>query len=68
MPCVAKGVACRDILHAIYGSMKWEIPAIIAIKSNVTSANLVLRFGVNMFYCGKTMYTAFKHADTKDVW
>ena len=66
--CAAKGSACRDILHANYESIKWEIPAIIALKSNVKSANPVLRFVVNIFYCDKTEYTALKHADTKGEW
>ena len=45
----------------------WKIPPIIAVKSNVTTFIQVLRFLVNMFYCGRVAFTVFKLADIKRV-
>ena len=46
----------------------WKIPPIIAVKSNVTTIIQVIRFVVNMFYCGKVVFTVFKHADMLKAW
>ena len=52
-------------LHANHWHCLWEIPPIIAVKSNVTTFIQVLRFVVDMFYCGRVAFTVFKHADIK---
>ena len=45
----------------------FEIPAIIGVKSNITTFNYVCRFIVNIFYCGKIIFNGFNHADIKGV-
>ena len=45
----------------------WKIPPIIAVKSSVTASIQVLRFVVDMFYCGRVAFTVFKHADIKGL-
>ena len=59
--------ACHHTLPANHWHCLWEIPPIIAVKSNVTTFLQVLRFVVNMFYCGRVAFTVFKHADIKGV-
>ena len=67
MSCVSitKASACHHILHGNHWHLLWEIPPIIVLKSNVTAVNWFLRFVANMFYCDRTVFTAFKHADIK---
>ena len=51
---------CNEGMHvsftAIHWRRLWEIPPIIAVKSNVTNVSLVLRFIVNMFYCFRIFF------------
>ena len=65
--CVTKASACHHIIHANHRHCLWKIPLIIAIQSNVTTFIKVLRFVVNMFYCGWVTFTVFKQADIKGV-
>ena len=65
--CVAKASSCHHTLHANHWHCLWKIPPIIAVKSNVTTFIQVLRFVVNIFYCGRVAFTVFKHADIKGV-
>ena len=65
--CVAKARGCHHTLHANHWHCLWKIPPIIAVKSNVTTFIQVLRFVVNIFYCGRVTFTVFKHADIKDL-
>ena len=62
-----KASACHHTLHANHWHCLWKFPPIIAVKSNVTTFIQVLRFVVNMFYCGRVTFIIFKHADTKGV-
>ena len=65
--CVTKASACHHTLHADHWHCLWKIAPIIAVKSSVTTSIQVLRFVVNMFYCGRVAFTVFKHADIKGV-
>ena len=65
--CVTKASACHYTLHANHWHCLWKISPIIAVKSFVTTSIQVLRFVVNMFYCGRIAFTVFKHADIKGV-
>ena len=47
---------CHHTRHANDCDHLWEIPPIIAVKINVTTVNLVLRFGVGMFYSGRILF------------
>ena len=67
IPCVTKVSACHHTLHANHWHCLWKIPPIIAVKSKVTTFIQVLRFIVNMFYCGRAAFTVFKHIDIKGV-
>ena len=65
--CVTKASACHHTLHANHWHCLWNISPIIAVKTNVTTSIKVLRFVVNLFYCGRVAFTVFKHADIKGV-
>ena len=65
--CVTKASACHHTLHANHWHCLWKIPPIVAVKSNVTTSIQVLRFVVNMFYCGMVASTVFKYADIQGV-
>ena len=58
--------ACHLILNANHWHCLWDIPAIIGIKSNITTFNYVCRFIVNTFYCGRILFKGLK--DTNMVW
>ena len=62
-----KASACHHIFHANHWHCLWKIRPIIAVKSNVTIFIQVLRFLVNMLYCGRFAFTVFKHAEIKSV-
>ena len=55
--CVTKPSACHHTLHANHWHCLWNISPIIAVKSTVTTSIKVLRFVVNMFYCGRVAFT-----------
>ena len=65
--CVTKASTCHHTLHTNHWHCLWKIPPIVAGKSNVTTFIQVLRFVVNMFYCGRVAFTIFKHANMKGV-
>ena len=65
--CVTKASACHHTLNANHWYHLWEIPAVIEVKSNITTSDYVCRFSVNMFYFGRIIFYQFKHADIKGV-
>ena len=65
--CVTRASACHHALNGNHWHRLLEIPAIIGVKSNITTFNYVCRFCVNMFYCGRNRFNEFKHADMKGV-
>ena len=48
---VTQASACHHTVHANHWHRLWEIPPIIAVKSNAKIVNLVFRFVVSMFHC-----------------
>ena len=54
--------ACHHTLNADDWHRLWEIPAIIGVKSNITSFNY-FGFIVSMFYCGRIIFNWFEPVD-----
>ena len=65
--CVTRESVCHQTLNDNHWHRLLEIPAIICVKSNITTFNYVCRFFVNMFYCSRNHFNEFKHVDMKDV-
>ena len=63
--CVTKHSSCHHTLHTNRRHCLWKIPPIIAVKSNVITFIQVLRFIINMFYCGRFAVIIFKNTDIK---
>ena len=59
--------ACHHTLSGNHWHRLLKIPAIIGVKSNITTFNYVCRFCVNMCYSGRNRFNEFNHADMKDV-
>ena len=65
--CVLRRLACHHTLHANHWHCLWIILATIGVKINITIINCVCRLTVNLFYCGRILFSDFKRTNIKGV-
>ena len=63
-----EGECVHHPLHANHSHLLWAIPPIFASKTTPKLSIQISNFFVNIFYCDRNVFTAFKHNDIKSMW